>query len=456
MSGKGRLRLRTLADALPHGMAYQVHVSADGKTRRFTFLADSCPILNGGVSVEQGLADPDALYGLIAPEDRRRLQEAEDRALETLTPFDVEVQFELPGGERCWRRLTSSPRRLPDGSTVWEGFQIDVTARRAAQMALRESEERLALAVDATRLGLWEFDIVAGALDWNPRLREMYGVGADQPVDFETFIGGVHPDDRERVLAAYRKAVEGGGDFSFEHRLVRPDGVERWLLAHGRVLTGEDDRAVRAIGTALDITDRKQAEADNRLLLDELNHRVKNSFATVASLLTLRARRSQSEETRQQLTGALNQVMSIAQAYAHLYAGGQPRSLDVADYLRDLCNGLAEGMTDGERVRLTVRADSATMETDRALPLGMAVNELVTNAVKYAFPNGRSGVIEVTFEADGDAWRLGVADDGVGLPADYEQHGGAGAKLVKSFARQAGARFRILDGPGARFEISSV
>ena len=206
----------------------------------------------------------------------------------------------------------------------------------------------------------------------------------------------------------------------------------------------------------MDITDRKQAEADNRLLLDELNHRVKNSFATVASLLTLRAKRSRSEEARQQLTEALNQVMSIAQAYAHLYAGGQPRSLDVADYLRDLCNGLADGMIDGERVRLEVRADSATMDTDRALPLGMAVNELVTNAIKYAFPDGRSGLIEVTFEVEGEGWRLSIADDGVGLPGDYEQRRGSGAGLVKSFARQAGARLKILDGPGARFEIASI
>ncbi|HEX5776915.1 MAG TPA: PAS domain-containing protein [Caulobacteraceae bacterium] len=455
-SGETQARLRSLADALPHGMAYQVHVSADRKTRRFTFVAESCPILNGGVTVEQALADSDALYGLIAPDDRRRLQDAETEALETLLPFDVEVQFVLPGGERRWCRLTSSPRKLPDGSTIWEGFQIDITARRSAQTALRESEERRALALDATRLGLWEYDIVTGQLDWNPRIREMYGVGLEEPVDFDTFVSGVHPDDRKRVLAAYGRAAEGGGDFAFEHRLARPDDTERWLLSHGRVLTDKDGKAVRALGTAMDITDRKQAEADNRLLLDELNHRVKNSFATVASLLTLRAKRSRSEEARQQLTEALNQVMSIAQAYAHLYAGGQPRSLDVADYLRDLCNGLADGMIDGERIRLTVRADSATMETDRALPLGMAVNELVTNAIKYAFPDGRSGLIEVTFEAQGDGWRLSIADDGVGLPGDYEQQRGAGAGLVKSFARQAGARFRILDGPGARFEITSV
>lgn len=451
-------RLRSLADALPHGMAYQVHVSADRKTRQFTFVADSCPVLNGGISVEQALADADTLYGLIAPEDRYRLREAETEALETLQPFDVEVQFALPSGERRWCRLTSSPRKLPDGSTLWEGFQIDITARRSAETQLRQSEERLALAMDAARLGLWEYDIASDGLDWNPRIREMYGVGADQPVNFQTFVDALHPDDRERVLGIYGATVDGGaGDFSFEHRVVHADGTVRWLLSHGRVLQNADGLPARALGTAMDITDRKQAEADNLMLLDELNHRVKNSFATVASLLTLRAKRSKSEEAREQLTEALNQVMSIAQAYAHLYAGGQPRSLDVADYLRDLVGGLAQGMTDGEGVRVKVEAMSATMETDRALPLGMAVNELVTNAIKYAFPEGRSGVIEVIFETEGDdGWRLVIADDGVGLPDDYEQQRGTGAKLVKSFARQAGGRLKIIEGPGARFEITST
>ncbi|HEX6859624.1 MAG TPA: PAS domain-containing protein [Caulobacteraceae bacterium] len=317
------------------------------------------------------------------------------------------------------------------------------------------SEERLALALDATGLGLWEFDILSGALDWNNRIREMYGVGADDPVSFEAFVEAVHPDDRERVLADYGEAAEAGGDFSFEHRVIQPGGAVRWLLAHGRVLCDADGVPDRALGTAMDITERKQAEADNRLLLDELNHRVKNSFATVTALLQLRAKKARAQEAREQLLAAVHQVMSIAQAYAHLYAGGQPRSLDFADYLRALCNGLAAGMTDGERVKLRCEAQSRPMETDLALPLGMAVNELVTNAIKYAFPDGRRGVIEVTFEVLENGWRLRVTDDGVGLPAEFGKQAGMGSKLVKSFARQAGARLSVLEGPGARFEITS-
>jgi len=324
-------------------------------------------------------------------------------------------------------------------------------------MAPERVSDRLALAVDATRLGLWEYDIVTGELAWNTRLRELYGVAPDAPIDFDLFVAALHPDDRDRVLTEYEAAVKlGEGDFAFEHRLVRPDDTVRCLLAHGRVLADETGAPVRVIGTSLDITDRKEAEEDNRLLLDELNHRVKNSFATVTALLQLRMKKATSEEARELLTGAVNQVMSIAQAYAHLYSGGQPRSLDFADYLRDLCNGLAQGMTDGERVKLTVSAQSAPMTTDQALPLGMAVNELVTNAVKHAFPDGRSGKIEVEFTHDGHGWRLLVSDDGLGLPETYGKSGGTGAGLVKSFARQAGARLKILDGPGSRFEIASL
>lgn len=451
-------RLRSLADALPHGMAYQVHVSADRRTRRFTFLSDNCPLLNGGVTTDQALADSEALYGLIAPEHRRALHEAESRALDTLQPFDVEVRFVLPTGEGRWNRLTSSPRKLADGSTLWEGFQVDITARRTAEEALRHSEGRLALALDATGLGLWEYDLAADALMWSERLRGFYGLDAEAPVDFETFVTLVHPDDRERVLGGYDAALKrpGGGDFSFEHRVVRADGTVRWLLAHGRVLTGADGRPARVLGTSLDITERKLAEEHKALLLEELNHRVKNSFATVAGLLQLRAKRADGEEARALLGEATNQVMSIAQAYAHLYAGGQPRSLDFADYITALCQGLAEGMTDGERVRLTVTASPATMETDRALPLGMAVNELVTNAVKYAFPGGRAGRIAVTFEPTEAGWRLSVGDDGIGLPADFGRERGTGAGMVKAFAQQARTRLEIQTSPGARFIFTAL
>lgn len=329
-------------------------------------------------------------------------------------------------------------------------------AGQEPRLAAERIAERLALAVDATKLGLWEYDIVEDELAWNTRLRELYGVPLDAPVDFELFVAALHPEDRDRVLADYEAALKAESeDFSFEHRLVRPDGQVCWLLAHGRVLRDQDGKPARVIGTSLDITERKQADADNRLLLDELNHRVKNSFATVGALLQLRAKKATSEEARELLTGAVNQVMSIAQAYAHLYAGGQPRSLDFADYIRDLCNGLAQGLTDGERVKLKVQARSAVMSTDQALPLGMAVNELVTNAIKHAFPDGRSGVIEVDFTPQGDGWRLLVTDDGIGLPGTYGRQGGTGAGLVKAFARQAGAKLKILDGPGARFEISA-
>ena len=454
----GEARLRSLADALPHGMAYQVHVSADRKSRRFTFVSDNCPRLNGGVSVDEALADAEKLYGLVAPEFRRVLHEAETKALETLEPFDIEAQFVLPSGERRWCRLTSSPRAIQDGSTIWEGFQVDITARRQAEQALRDSQSRLALAMDATGLGLWEYDLAGGELTWNERTKAFYGLAPDAEVDFEAFVEAIHPDDRDLVLGGYNEALErpGGGDFSFEHRVVQPGGAIRWLLAHGRVVADADGKAARVLGTSLDITERKRAEERQQLLLDELNHRVKNSFTTVASLLQLRAKRAASAETREQLGDAVNQVMSIAQAYTHLYAGGQPRSLDFADYLRALCEGLAQGMTDGERVRLNVAAVSAVMETDRALPLGMAVNELVTNAIKYAFPEGRGGCIDVTFELADGGWRLTICDDGVGLPADFGLDRGTGAGLVKAFAQQARASLQVQPGPGARFVIASA
>lgn len=196
---------------------------------------------------------------------------------------------------------------------------------------------------------------------------------------------------------------------------------------------------------------------ERELLLRELNHRVTNNFTMVSSLLQMQASRAQDPVARTALSQALNRVMSIGQAHRNLYvSGGQAARIDVALYLEELCRNLAEALLLGEFVALECRAEPASMERDRAVAIGLVVNELVTNAAKHAFTDAAGGKIEVVFEAEGEGWRLTVRDDGKGLPADYhngpsKSGSGLGRGLVEAFARQAGGKLSVADGPGATF-----
>lgn len=200
----------------------------------------------------------------------------------------------------------------------------------------------------------------------------------------------------------------------------------------------------------------RAAKLDEReLLLRELNHRVTNNFAMVASLLQMQASRAQDPVARSALAQALNRVMSISQAHRNLYApGGQAARIDMSVYLEDLSRNLSEALFLGEIVALECHAYPASMDRDRAVAIGLVVNELVTNAAKHAFKDGIGGRISVVFEPAGEGWRLTVSDDGKGLPADYQtSRHGLGRGLVEAFARQAGGVLSVAGGPGATFVL---
>lgn len=200
----------------------------------------------------------------------------------------------------------------------------------------------------------------------------------------------------------------------------------------------------------------RAAKLDEReLLLRELNHRVTNNFAMVASLLQMQGSRTQDMGARTALAMALNRVMSISQAHRNLYvSGGEMSRVDMANYLQDLCRSLAEALFLGEFVALDCESYPASMDRDRAVAIGLVVNELVTNAAKHAFIDGVVGRISVSFQPSDRGWRLTVSDDGKGLPEDYHTiRNGLGRGLVEAFARQAGGVLSVAGGPGATFVL---
>ena len=175
-----------------------------------------------------------------------------------------------------------SPETAPSGQLEPESERL--IALEQSRDDLRRTQQRLEFALDAARLGSWEFDIASGRYTSAAHSREIFGLGPDDPFDrAEDVAKLVHPEDRERRQQAIDRAIATGEDMDVEYRTLRPDGQIGWVLARGRAAF-EDGRAVRLAGISLDITARKAAEEHQRLLLDELNHRVKNTLATVQSI----------------------------------------------------------------------------------------------------------------------------------------------------------------------------
>src|SRR5215208_3257020 len=179
-------------------------------------------------------------------------------------------------GTRFWNELYVSPVHDDAGNlTNLVGVQNDVTEIKRTEEVLKGSEDRLRLAVESTGLGTWDFNPVTGELKWDERCKAVFGMPPGAAVDYDVFLDGLHPDDRERTDQAVRQALdpEGDGEYNIEYRTIGfTDGIERWVAARGQAYFDEAGEARRFIGTVLDITERKRAEQERDLLLASEQH----------------------------------------------------------------------------------------------------------------------------------------------------------------------------------------
>ncbi len=196
---------------------------------------------------------------------------------------------------------------------------------------------------------------------------------------------------------------------------------------------------------------------EKETLLKEVHHRVKNNLQVIASLLRLQARHLHDTETRAMFEESQNRVHSISLVHEMLYRTADLSRIDIAEYLRTLITHLTDDWKQGVgSIRVTVEAVGVQLAVDAAIPCGLIVNELVTNALKHAFPNARAGLIRVSVILEPAGWlTLTVQDDGVGMPEklDLRRSGSLGLELVNALVRQLHATIDVRRNAGTSFEI---
>ena len=204
----------------------------------------------------------------------------------------------------------------------------------------------------------------------------------------------------------------------------------------------------------------RRAIAEQDLLMQEIHHRVKNNLQIVASLLNLQASRIRLPEARAEFQSARDRVRALATLHRHLYAHGEVHTIDMREFLVELCGQLFQAMGEapGQRLKLHIDAPELKMSSDQAVPLSLIVTEAVSNAVKYAFPGGREGNIWVRLSSSGDTAELEVRDDGVGIPAGRVEteagtRDGIGVQLIRGFSRQLGATLDVREGGGTCYLV---
>ncbi|MGO4523237.1 HWE histidine kinase domain-containing protein [Microvirga sp. 2MCAF35] len=337
--------------------------------------------------------------------------------LETGQPVQITNVLCGPGAtqETTFWDITFLPvRDADDRISGVLSLGVDVTLRVSATLeADRQTQEgiinskRLALAVEATELGLWEWIAETGMIYWSDRQREIFGISAEEPLTHELWVSSLHPDDRDWVVAKVSSLTDPAsmGKLQIEYRIVRPDGDLRWISSRGRMLYETVNgrlQAARLLGTILDITERRTNEEARRLLAKELDHRVKNLFAMANAMVSMTARTAASPEEmatalhgRLQALARAHELIRPALAEEHPHEGETTIAAIIETILAPHRDLSLPGRILMECAPITVGARSATSLT-------LVLHELATNASKYGALSVSDGYLIIACWQEGD------------------------------------------------------
>jgi len=343
------------------------------------------------------------------------------------------------------------------------GFLTDITQRKKAEEELRLSRFRLENAISLADLANWEFDMSTRSFIFNDRFYTMCGTTVEEEGGYSMSADDyikrfVHPDDAHIVEDAITKSGT-----NIEYRIIRRDGETRYIISNVKFVKDEGGNLISVYGTNQDITGIKETQKklemaleEKEMLLKEIHHRVKNNLMVISSLLNIQSQYIKDENALSVFRESQKRAKSMALIHERLYRSTDLKRIDFGDYIRTLTTDLFYTyVPDPKRIKLNLKVEDLMVDINTAVPLGLILNELVTNSMNHAFPHGATGEITVEFYHENETLILSVADDGVGLPddLDLEKTGSLGLQLVNSLTNQINGEIEISGAKGTEFKI---
>jgi PAS domain S-box-containing protein len=329
----------------------------------------------------------------------------------------------------------------------------------------RCNDELCRLALEATSDGLWDWDVQTGKVFYSTAYLCMLGYDPGKAVSSLSFWHDlIHPDDRDRVLAVNLGCIEGSSEkFQLEYRMLARDGNWIWILGRGKCVNRDSSgRALRLVGTHEDITERKELEkqisqlvAEKDLILRDVHHRVKNNLSTLRSLLSLQSQSMRSKVAASALQVAAGRVQSMAVLYDRLYLSGDYGYLSSLDFVSELVDQILCNFPGYKNLSVIKEIEDIRLPQRTVTGLSLIINELLTNAMKYAFNNREMGLVRVCLYKCSGGFQLEIQDDGPGLAATHRGEGesGMGLMLIRTLIEQLKGRLELDGSAGTRIRM---
>lgn len=357
------------------------------------------------------------LRRLTHPDDRRRTALAARRAVDPKLRERAGSEFRIfrpSDGEMRWVSVHGQVvfARRPEGirATRYIGTLQDITERHRAEAAIRASETRLRLALDAGRMAVWAYDLATQAIESSPELNRILGFPADAQPTLAEIDACYLPGEQERIRTIAREALaRGERHFQAEYGWLRPDRAQSWLQLRAEIQLDAAGRPATVLGVLLDVTERKQAEARQQTLIHELNHRVKNILAAVQSLARQSFRGTGSSAEMREAFEARIQAFSRAH---DVLTRQNWTGASLQGVVAEVTAPYREGGT-----RFSIEGPPLWLPPPLALTLSMALHELTTNALKYGALSVAGGTVSI-------GWRDVDRETGRGFVLVWQERGG--------------------------------
>ena len=341
----------------------------------------------------------------------------------------------------------------------------DITQRKQGENALRESEERfrrlfedLGDAVFVTKVGGTD---MGNIIEVNPAAEKQTGYTRNELKDMNIIKDLSISKTGELSTNEWEKKLNKGEMVTTVEKKRKKDGTEYWTEV---IVTPIEFKGVKAsLSINHDITERQQAEEqikkslkEKEILIKEIHHRVKNNLAVLSALLNMQSIHIKDEKAINAFKETQTRIISMSQVHSQLYNSEDFTNIDYKEYVKNLVSNVFYSSQVSKQVNLHLELDEVTLPIDKAIPCGLLLNELVTNALKHAFPKNRKGKLCVRLLSleDNDC-KIIVKDDGIGIPKDFNinKSKSLGLKLINLLTQQISGTLEVESKKGTEFRI---
>lgn len=410
----------------------------------------------------------------VFPDIPMRWKEIHCRVLRGAVERNDEDPFPRADGRVDWLQWEARPWFRAPGEIGGLIFSTQViTERKETEQRLQNLSEMQRAILDSAAYSVIATTPEGIITEFNPAAERMLGYAREEVIGKVTLALIHDPAEVQERACAFGAELGVELDSGFEvfvaktrrhlpnedeWTYIRKDGGRFPVQLSVTALRDEEDRVTGFLGIAVDITGRKENEAamraslsEKEALLQEIHHRVKNNLQVISSLLSLQSGYIRDEATLVQFQECQGRIRSMALIHEKLYQSETLACVDLKDYLDGLARMIFSTYAMGGNLKLDLSLDPVRASIDTAVPLGLLVNELMTNAAKYAFPEHRPGCVRLTLRAgDEGAFTLALEDDGIGLPAGFQMNSAKtlGMRLIGMFVKQLDGKLEITTAPG--------